>query len=72
MLYGVEIVRPMNPRDDEDDQDASCIEALELAHIQLVNAAVASGWGEKQVAEALLKLAEFHVALLRSVREDPA
>ncbi len=68
MEYSLEIVDNLKIRQDE----VSCVEALELAHIQLVNAAVANGWGETQVAEALLELAQLHVSLLRERHRESA
>ncbi|MGN6550340.1 MAG: hypothetical protein ACTHJ3_10650 [Pararhizobium sp.] len=46
------------------DRLAACEDALELAHVTLVDNAVAGGWTEREVAKAMLNRAVAHLALL--------
>lgn len=50
------------------DRLEACEDSLELAHVMLVDSAVAGGWTEREVAKAMLNRAIAHLALLDGSR----
>lgn len=47
-------------------QSGCCADALELPHIEFVDRAIAAGWSEADVAEAMLWRAVLHVQVLNN------
>jgi len=48
------------------EQSESCVDAIELAHIDFVDKAVAAGWSEAEVAKAMLWRSVFHMQILEN------
>lgn len=52
-----DIYRPFVTKDDP-DRDVRCQDAVQFAFGDLVDAAIAAGWGEREIIEAIIDLAE--------------
>jgi hypothetical protein len=66
-----DILPPAVP-DDHPDRHVSCQFALHAAFLQIAGRAVAAGWNEREVAAALVDLADNHMLGLISTTEVEA
>lgn len=65
-----EISAPIS--DDDPDRHLSCQEALQLAFEDILTAAAAAGWSEREIVAALIDLADNHMIGLREMQETSA
>lgn len=60
------VFRSFRPANDGTDRDLACEAYLEPAFEALINRALADGWSEDEIANALLSLAQTRIESMRS------